>query len=561
MALKDWQQHYSSGLRACDEGKFQEALGHFNKAISRAPDRWEGYYARAWVQGKIAEVPKSEIEADILKAMELGGSYASDAAALMGEHKFAEEKYAEAFSYFLQSFGRCSTPAATERRMVEALSRALSSIEQDRPSPQQIQVCQDLKKTLYSRALPSIMQTALEAEILATEARIHQALGDPKAAQSVLQRVASIVPNHPALFDLSTDNSEPSQGPPATSNEPNFESIGGHGQEGTFQFEMIRLFEQYFGTGDLDTMRQRASMMRDDPLRLILMSGPSGCGKTYIVRAFAGEYRKRYKQQLQIVDVRLNEVFNRYVGESERALTRLFDQARRGQPSILFIDEIDALGGARDNSQDWKSAQTSHFLQEIDRIREHQAFVLIIGCTNRIWEVELALLRRFDRIISVEMPTTEVRREIFLTKIAELPETMRPLDADVERLARESHGLTAGDIANVMRRAKDALPVVGVDQAVPRITAHQVENALKEYGKPMHVREWVRRAAEGLRKAKFDDLADDLIAKYQPYTGVSIAALQEGVNPATPIPIPLNAWEERPVYDFSFFELFRRPPQ
>jgi chromosomal replication initiation ATPase DnaA len=558
VSTRDWQHYYKAGLSACEQGKLGDAVGFFNKAILQGPDRWEGYYARAWAQGKLGTVASNEIEADLMQAMELGGPYAADAAALMGELKFSDNEYVDAFSYFLQSFGRCSTPMATERRLVEALSRALSSIEQEAASQHHTQVCERLKQILFSRVVPSVMQTALEAEILATESRIWQSLGDRKAAESALQRISSILPKHPALFDLASSDQAGGQGPPGATNEPNFASIGGRDQQGTFQFEMKRLFEQYFGAGDLESLRQRASMMKDDPLRLILMSGPSGCGKTYIVRAFAGEYRKRYKQPLQIVDVRLNEVFGRYVGESERALTRLFDQARRSQPSILFIDEVDALGGARDNAQDWKSTQTSHFLQEIDRIREHQAFVLIIGCTNRIWEVELALLRRFDRIISVEMPTTDVRREILLTKLNELPGGIRPLDADIELLARESHGLTAGDIANVMRRAKDMLPITPSDQNLPRMSGTQLEVALRDYGKPMHVRDWVRRAADGLRRAKFDDLADDLIAKYQPYTGISIAALQVGVTPATPTLIPDSAWEERPVSDFSFFEIFRR---
>jgi SpoVK/Ycf46/Vps4 family AAA+-type ATPase len=257
--------------------------------------------------------------------------------------------------------------------------------------------------------------------------------------------------------------------------------------------------------------------------------------------------------------VRLNEVFGKYVGESERAITRLFDEASRSQPSILFIDEVDALGGARDNAQDWKATQTSHFLQEIDRLRDRQAFVLLIGCTNRIWEVELALLRRFDRIVSVEMPNQEIRREIFQKKLEDLPDAARPLDVDIDKLARESHGLTAGDIANVMRRAKDSLPLGESNQEIPRISGAHLERALREYGKPMHVRDWVRRAAEGLRRGRFDDLADDLIATYQPYTGVSMAALQTGGAVVPITPIPASAWIERPVYDFSFFQLFRRP--
>jgi tetratricopeptide (TPR) repeat protein len=548
-------------VTACDNDDLEGAIELFGKIISQAPDRWEAYYARAWARVRSEDQAPGAAEEDLKKALELGGPCAADAAALLGQLKFETGEYVEAFSYYLQSFGWTSRPEVSDRGLVESLSGALSALEEDTGGAKQIEECIRLKQILFSRTLPTKVQSALEAEILATEARLEESLGDRAAADSSFQRLSAIMPNHPAVVNHRKNETPGAEAPFNPLVEPTFASIGGHEHPETFQAKMKHLFEQYFGPGDLESMRQRAERMKDDPLRLILMSGPSGCGKTYIVRAFAGEYRKRYKQQLQIVEVRLNEVFGRYVGESERALSKLFDRAIRSQPSILFVDEVDALGGARDGAQDWRATQTSHFLQEIDRLRERQAFVLMIGCTNRIWEVELALIRRFDHIISVEMPTHEVRREIFVAKFNDLPEMLRPRDADLDLLARESHGLTAGDIANVIRRAKDGLPLASNSRDVVRLTGEDLERALREYGKPMHVRDWVRRAADGLRRARHDELAEELISKYQPYTQIPITSLSTEIPAPAMIPITEVAWDERPVYDFSFFRLLNRRPQ
>src|SRR3954463_4664540 len=139
------------------------------------------------------------------------------------------------------------------------------------------------------------------------------------------------------------------------------------------------------------------------------MYGPPGCGKTYLARATAGEIKAGF------LSVGINDVLNMWLGNSEKNLHQLFEQARRNRPCVLFFDEVDALAAAR---ADMRTSAGRHlinqFLAELDGMQSDNEGVLILAATNAPWHVDAAFRRpgRFDRILFVPPPDAPARAAI-----------------------------------------------------------------------------------------------------------------------------------------------------
>lgn len=142
----------------------------------------------------------------------------------------------------------------------------------------------------------------------------------------------------------------------------------------------------------------------------LLLYGPPGCSKTMTAKALATE------SGLNFLAIKGPEIFNKYVGESERKIREIFRKARLSAPSIIFIDEIDALATSRDSSNVNNVSQQvlNTLLNEIDGVEELKG-VIIIGATNRPDTIDPALLRpgRLDRHVYVSPPDEEARLQIF----------------------------------------------------------------------------------------------------------------------------------------------------
>src|SRR5512136_1442159 len=185
------------------------------------------------------------------------------------------------------------------------------------------------------------------------------------------------------------------------------------------------------------------SHMKATPPKGILLYGPPGTGKTLLAKAVATE------SQANFISVKGPEFLSKWVGESEKAVRETFRKARQAAPCVIFLDEIDSIAPVRGISSDSGVTERaiSQILTERDGL-ESLHNVVVIAATNRPDIIDPALLRpgRFDRLIEINLPDLEARKEIL-----KIHTKGKPLDKDVDldKLAIEMDKFTGADIAAV----------------------------------------------------------------------------------------------------------------
>ncbi|MFQ5969952.1 MAG: CDC48 family AAA ATPase [Nitrososphaerales archaeon] len=183
-----------------------------------------------------------------------------------------------------------------------------------------------------------------------------------------------------------------------------------------------------------------------EPHKGIMLDGPPGCGKTLIAKALASE------SEANFFTINGPEIMNKYYGETEARLRDIFKEARENAPSIIFIDEIDAIAPKREEAfGDVEKRVVAQLLALMDGLSE-RGNVIVIGATNRPESVDPALRRpgRFDRELEISVPNVEGRIEILQIHTRGMPLSD---DINLKKLASELHGYTGADVKALCREA------------------------------------------------------------------------------------------------------------
>lgn len=204
----------------------------------------------------------------------------------------------------------------------------------------------------------------------------------------------------------------------------------------------------------------------------ILFHGPPGTGKTLLAKAVAGETNSNFLYASG------SEFVEKYVGVGAKRVRSLFEKAKKDSPSIIFIDEIDAIGTKRNSESNNEKDQTlNQLLIELDGFNSNET-VIVIGATNRLDLLDEALLRpgRFDRHIYVGNPNIKARE-----KILEVHTNNKPLDGsiNIKEIAQKTTGLSGAELANIaneaaiiaVRNKKNIITSLEFDAAIERVLA------------------------------------------------------------------------------------------
>lgn len=204
----------------------------------------------------------------------------------------------------------------------------------------------------------------------------------------------------------------------------------------------------------------------------ILFYGPPGTGKTLLAKAVAGETNSTFLYASG------SEFVEKYVGVGAKRVRTLFEKAKKEAPSIIFIDEIDAIGTKRNSESNNEKDQTlNQLLVELDGFNTSET-VIVIGATNRLDLLDEALLRpgRFDRHIHVGNPNVHARE-----KILQVHTSNKPLDpsCNIKEMAKKTTGLSGAQLANIaneaaiiaVRNNKKIISTMEFDAAIERVLA------------------------------------------------------------------------------------------
>lgn len=205
----------------------------------------------------------------------------------------------------------------------------------------------------------------------------------------------------------------------------------------------------------------------------VLMFGPPGNGKTFIAKAIAGELDAAF------FTVDASQIKDKYVGETEKNMRRLFEEARKNERAVIFIDEIDALLQKRGRQ---KVNAVTQFLILADGISSDSGgcMLLLLGATNKPWGIDEAALRpgRFGKQIYVGLPDKAAREAIVQYCLKEVPvEDGFPF----EDIADKTEGLSGADMAEICRRAKKKAILRQIDSGQDEVvTTEDIQTIIKK---------------------------------------------------------------------------------
>ncbi|KAI6257327.1 Vacuolar protein sorting-associated protein 4 [Pyricularia oryzae] len=182
------------------------------------------------------------------------------------------------------------------------------------------------------------------------------------------------------------------------------------------------------------------------PWKGILLYGPPGTGKSFLAKAVATEAKSTF------FSVSSSDLVSKWMGESERLVKQLFAMARENKPSIIFIDEVDALCGARGEGESEASRRIkTEMLVQMDGVGKDSEGVLVLGATNIPWQLDSAIRRRFQRRVHISLPDVAARTTMFKLAVGDTPSSLT--NEDYRELAKMAEGYSGSDISNVVNDA------------------------------------------------------------------------------------------------------------
>jgi transitional endoplasmic reticulum ATPase len=217
-----------------------------------------------------------------------------------------------------------------------------------------------------------------------------------------------------------------------------------------------------------------------EPPKGVLLHGPPGCGKTLLARAVANE------SEANFFSINGPEIMSKFYGESEARLREIFQQAQQNAPSIIFIDELDAIAPKREEvTGEVERRVVAQLLALMDGL-SGRGNVIVIGATNRPSALDPALRRpgRFDREIEIGVPDKQGRYEILQIHTRGMPLAE---DVDLKKLSEMSHGYTGADLAalcreTAMKALRRYLPQINLEEErIPPSVLEKMEVKMEDF--------------------------------------------------------------------------------
>lgn len=177
------------------------------------------------------------------------------------------------------------------------------------------------------------------------------------------------------------------------------------------------------------------------PWRAFLLYGPPGTGKSYLAKAVATEADSTF------FSISSSDLVSKWMGESEKLVSNLFQMARESAPSIIFIDEIDSLVGQRGEGNESEASRRikTELLVQMQGVGSNDDKVLVLAATNTPYSLDQAIRRRFDKRIYIPLPDVKARQHMFKVHLGDTPHNLN--DRDFEQLAYRTEGFSGSDIA------------------------------------------------------------------------------------------------------------------
>ena len=221
-----------------------------------------------------------------------------------------------------------------------------------------------------------------------------------------------------------------------------------------------------------------------DPPKGVLLHGPPGTGKTLLARAVA------FETEAHFITISGPEIMSKFYGQSEQNLRDIFDDAKKNAPSIIFIDELDSIAPKRGEvTGEVERRVVAQLLSLLDGL-EGRGEIIVIGATNRVNDIDIALRRpgRFDKEIEIGVPDTDGRYEILQIHTRGMPLSE---DVDLRTLAERTHGFVGADVEALAKEAallaiREILPNIDLDKPIPFEVLNSIKIIMENFTSALH---------------------------------------------------------------------------